>query len=429
MEKDKIRKAFVDGKIKIKTSSIDGKIEYKNILDALRHITVIKDIYKIVLDNGSNLVATEDHNIFIFVDGKLKPIKPKDNPKKIVFIENDRIKMVDVKKIEKQNVRIYMYDLVVKDNHNFVLNNGILVSNSFSPPSSESTIAGFTRTRGYRWPDESLYSHLVQAANYINLIPPDTSFSLENYPAMWQPLLLQQAMVYALWDLAILWIGEEFNYSLNGISLDIEKSSKYQGIADSLQSALDQNLEKAKTRVHIIKGLAQSRYTYGRGAALGPWCLYKDSKVYDVQKGEQITIEEAYKRQIKMSYSMNSDNELVKNFVTKIWCNGEQELYELVLDNDITIKATHKHLFYDKDNNEIEMGMLKIGQEIWFKKIYNIELAKVLKIEYFGKGMTYDMEMTEPYRNYIANNIVVHNTGGQNIKRWIATGSTVRMGG
>jgi len=141
----------------------------------------------------------------------------------------------------------------------------------FASPSSEETIASFTRTRGYRWPDEQLYGHLIQAANYINLMPPDTSFSLENYPAVWQPILLQQAMVYALWDLAILWIGEEFNYSLNGISLDIDKSSKYQGAADSLQSSLDNSIEKAKARVHIIKGLAQSRFTFGRGAALGPW--------------------------------------------------------------------------------------------------------------------------------------------------------------
>src|SRR4030066_1932031 len=34
---------------------------------------------------------------------------------------------------------------------------------SFAPPSKEGTIAGFTRTRGYRWPDDSLYMHLVQA--------------------------------------------------------------------------------------------------------------------------------------------------------------------------------------------------------------------------------------------------------------------------
>ena len=111
----------------------------------------------------------------------------------------------------------------------------------------------------------------MQACNYINLIPPDTDFSLENYPAVWQPILLQQAMVYALWDLAILWINEEFSYSLNGISLDISRSDKYQGAASTLQDNVNTSLENAKRRIHIIKGLAQSRYTFSRGAALGPW--------------------------------------------------------------------------------------------------------------------------------------------------------------
>lgn len=140
----------------------------------------------------------------------------------------------------------------------------------FAPPSSEATIAGFTRTRGYRWTDESLYFHLVQAANYVNLIPPDTDWTLENYPAAWQPLLLIQAMSYALWDLAILWINEEFSYSLNGISLDLAKSDKYQSAASSLQDQMNTQLEIAKKRLHIMKGLRQSRYIYGRWA-LGPY--------------------------------------------------------------------------------------------------------------------------------------------------------------
>lgn len=142
----------------------------------------------------------------------------------------------------------------------------------FAPPESETNIHGFTKTRGYRWPDEQLYFHLVQAANYINLIPPDTDFVLTNYPAEWQPLLLLQAMVYALWDLAILWIHEEFNYSLNGISLDISRSDKYSSAASSMQDQVNQGIENGKQRIHIIKGLRQSRYIFGYGAGfLGPW--------------------------------------------------------------------------------------------------------------------------------------------------------------
>jgi hypothetical protein len=141
-----------------------------------------------------------------------------------------------------------------------------------APPSSETDIHGFTQVRGFRWPDEQLYLHIVMAANYINLIPPDTDFDIENYPAPWQPLMLQIAMSYALWDLAILWINEEFSYSLNGISLDLARSDKYQGAAQSLLDQANTQLEVAKRRIHIVKGLRQSRYIFGFGSGyLGPW--------------------------------------------------------------------------------------------------------------------------------------------------------------
>lgn len=142
---------------------------------------------------------------------------------------------------------------------------------SFSPPSKEATIAGFTKTRGYRWSDDSLYMHLVQACNYLNLIPPDTSFNLVSVPAPWQPLLLLQAMSYALYDLAILWINEEFTYNLNGYSLDIMRSDKYMNVAQTLQSQVDTQMTDAKRRLHYTIGLRQSRYTLTYGGFFGPF--------------------------------------------------------------------------------------------------------------------------------------------------------------
>jgi hypothetical protein len=141
----------------------------------------------------------------------------------------------------------------------------------FSPPTSEAGIAGFTLTRGFRWDDDSLYMHLVQACNYINLIPPDTAYSLETIPGPWQPLVLLQAMSYALYDLAILWMNEEFTYNLNGISLDIMRSDKYMGAAQTIQGQVDTQLTDAKRRLHYMVGLRQSRYTMTYGGFFGPW--------------------------------------------------------------------------------------------------------------------------------------------------------------
>ena len=141
----------------------------------------------------------------------------------------------------------------------------------FAPPESENKIAGFTETRGYKWPDEQLVNHLEDAANYVNLIPPATDYELIDYPRAWEPMLMMEAQVYALYDLSILWAGEEFQYSLGGVSLDINRSDKYSNLAGKMQDMVDHRLEAAKKRILITKGLRQSRYTYARGAALGPW--------------------------------------------------------------------------------------------------------------------------------------------------------------
>jgi len=141
----------------------------------------------------------------------------------------------------------------------------------FSPPSSSQEIAGFSETRGFKWEDDQLSNHLEDASNYINLWPPATDYELMTFPAAWEPLMLMEAQVYALYDLAILWAGEEFNYSLAGVSLDIRRSDKYSGLANTMQSVVDKRLEMAKKRVKCIVGMRQDRYTYSRGAAMGPF--------------------------------------------------------------------------------------------------------------------------------------------------------------
>lgn len=160
----------------------------------------------------------------------------------------------------------------------------------FQPPSSEQEIAGFTETRGYRWPDDQLVNHLEDATNYINLWPPATGYDLVSYPAVWEPLMLMEAEVNALFDLSILWANEEFNYSLAGISLDIRRSEKYSGLANQMQAIVDKRLEIAKKRIHCTVGLRQDRYTYSRGAAMGPWTSGQNIKRWTGSRFNRIMI-------------------------------------------------------------------------------------------------------------------------------------------
>jgi hypothetical protein len=60
------------------------------------------------------------------------------------------------------------------------------------------------------------------------------------------------------------------SYSIGGVSLDIERSSKYESIKNNAEGQLDKFLEAKRNTVKIIRGLQQSRYGIGLRSALGP---------------------------------------------------------------------------------------------------------------------------------------------------------------
>jgi len=60
------------------------------------------------------------------------------------------------------------------------------------------------------------------------------------------------------------------SYSISGVSLDIEKSSKYQSMKDEYINEYDKLVEANKQSIKIIKGLRQAKYGVGIQSALGP---------------------------------------------------------------------------------------------------------------------------------------------------------------
>jgi hypothetical protein len=60
-------------------------------------------------------------------------------------------------------------------------------------------------------------------------------------------------------------------YSVSGVSLDVEKSSKYQSMKENFISEYDKLKDQAKRSIKIIKGLQQPRYGVGISSAMGPF--------------------------------------------------------------------------------------------------------------------------------------------------------------
>lgn len=60
------------------------------------------------------------------------------------------------------------------------------------------------------------------------------------------------------------------SYSIGGVSLDIDKSSKYESMKQNAKAEWDQHVESKLMTVKILRGLAQPRFGVGVRSSFGP---------------------------------------------------------------------------------------------------------------------------------------------------------------
>lgn len=145
----------------------------------------------------------------------------------------------------------------------------------FRPPTSSGTINQFNRVFAYIWEDEELLEYMEQAVFLINSYPPATGFNDLNAMVSgqrnWIPWILTGAMGMAAMALTFNWTADEFSYSIGGISLDLEKSSKYESLKQNAESQFEKMMTDGKARtVKIQRGLRQSRLGVGVRSSFGP---------------------------------------------------------------------------------------------------------------------------------------------------------------
>jgi hypothetical protein len=145
----------------------------------------------------------------------------------------------------------------------------------FRPPEHEGRIGNYNRVFGYVWEDEELKQYLLWGLYWWNSQPPNTSgiCSLEaicNTHPYWITNILWAASVHALYALSINWMHDEFDYSIGGVSLSLEKSSKYQSARQEAEAMLDKATQAKKDTVRFIRGLKQHRYSQGVRSSFGP---------------------------------------------------------------------------------------------------------------------------------------------------------------
>jgi hypothetical protein len=119
-----------------------------------------------------------------------------------------------------------------------------------------------------------LKEFLTVSLDAINSYAPQTFYNtldqLIQHHRNWRSILFTGAMVHAINAITLNWIADEFSYSIGGVSLDLEKSSKYQTMANDAQTRFTDMVTAAKETVKVIRGLKQSRYGIGIRSSFGP---------------------------------------------------------------------------------------------------------------------------------------------------------------
>jgi hypothetical protein len=135
----------------------------------------------------------------------------------------------------------------------------------FRPPTAGKTVAGYSQRVGFIWEDKTIIRFLELALAGLNSANPLVSYNfvLENCPNPWAKTICIGAAGWCLSKEAARWTADEFSYSLNGVSLDINKAQQYQGLGESYKAEFNEwKVSIAATKPSSV-GLRQSRWLLG----------------------------------------------------------------------------------------------------------------------------------------------------------------------
>lgn len=86
----------------------------------------------------------------------------------------------------------------------------------------------------------------------------------------WRTAVLWCAIIHATFALQANWTVDEFDYSIGGISLNIDRSSKYEMLRAAAETQVQMATEMKQRTTKYIRGLQQPKYGLGIRSAFGP---------------------------------------------------------------------------------------------------------------------------------------------------------------
>ncbi len=137
-------------------------------------------------------------------------------------------------------------------------------------------------------------------------------------------------------------------------------------------------------------------------------CLVGDTLVH-MADGTKKPIKEVKVGEKVLAFDYNT---LVEREVIDSYRVGKREVYKLILKSGYEIECTLNHRFLDRGTKMFkELARFEAGDEIgYLDENGKTKFSRIKSITFMGEKETYDLEV-EGAENFIANNILVHNSG------------------
>jgi hypothetical protein len=135
----------------------------------------------------------------------------------------------------------------------------------FRPPTSGKTVAGFTSRVGFIWTDQTIIRMLQVSISQINVANPMAlyNYTLDTILPDWANAAAVGAAAKCLTAEGARWAADEFGYSLNGVSLDLNKSQTYLGLASAYATEFKEWIPALTANRPQSVGLRQNRWLLG----------------------------------------------------------------------------------------------------------------------------------------------------------------------
>ncbi len=135
----------------------------------------------------------------------------------------------------------------------------------FRPPTPGRVVAGYTTRVGYIWTDEDILINLDISIGKLNTWNPMnlTGWTLDSIPMDWGKCAAIGGASLCLLGESARWTADEFSYSLNGVSLDINKSGMYQTLGTTYDQQFTTWAPLLTANRPFSAGLRQQRWLLG----------------------------------------------------------------------------------------------------------------------------------------------------------------------